>query len=258
MKCKDIMVFLDKLAPFLYAESWDNVGLLAGDREKEIRTIFLAVDATDRVLEEACEAGADMLITHHPLIFSGLKSVNEDDFIGRRVRRLIREDICYCAMHTNFDIAGDMAGIVVARLPFWESKVLRETADGFGLGRIGLLEKPMRVQELVELIKERFDIPSVVLYGDKERVVERVAVLPGSGKSEIKEAVKQCADLMVTGDIDHHEGIDALAKGMMLIDAGHYGLEKVFVEYMKHSLEKEWGGSICVKTEQIVPPFTVL
>lgn len=258
MKCKDIMVFLDKLAPLSYAESWDNVGLLVGDSEKEIKTIFLAVDATDRVLDEACEAGADMLITHHPLIFSGLKSVNEDHFIGRRVRRLIRRDICYCAMHTNFDIAGDMAGIVVAKLPFWKSKVLCETANGFGLGRIGLLERPMHVQELVELIKERFDIPNVVLYGEKEHMVERVAVLPGSGKAEIEEAVKQCADLMVTGDIDHHVGIDALAKGMMLIDAGHYGLEKVFVEYMKHSLEKEWGGSICVKTEQITQPFTIL
>ncbi len=258
MKCKDIMEFLNKLAPLSYAESWDNVGLLVGDNDKEVNTIFLAVDATDRVLDEACEAGADMLITHHPLIFSGLKSVNEDHFVGRRVRRLIREDICYCAMHTNFDIAGDMAGIVVARLPFWESKVLCETADGFGLGRIGLLEKPMCVGELVELIKKQFDIPSVVLYGNQDQVVERIAVLPGSGKSEIKEAIRQCADVMVTGDIDHHVGIDALAEGMILIDAGHYGLEKVFVEYMKHSLEKEWGGTICVRTEQIMQPFTVL
>ena len=116
----------------------------------------------------------------------------------------------------------------------------------------------MCVGELVELIKKQFDIPSVVLYGNQDQVVERIAVLPGSGKSEIKEAIRQCADVMVTGDIDHHVGIDALAEGMILIDAGHYGLEKVFVEYMKHSLEKEWGGTICVRTEQIMQPFTVL
>ena len=258
MKCKEIAQYLDRLAPCSYAESWDNVGLLVGDWEKEIRTVFLAVDATDHVIEEACLAGADMLITHHPLIFSGLKSVNEEHFIGRRVRRLIREDICYYAMHTNFDIAGDMAGLVTGKLPFKETRILCEQRDGYGLGRIGRLVRPMQVKELAGMIKERLAIEDMILYGDKERSVELVAVLPGSGSQEIDLAVRQRAELMVTGDIDHHDGIDALAKGLMLIDAGHYGLEKVFVEYMKHSLEKEWGGSVHVAAERPVRPFTIV
>ena len=108
------------------------------------------------------------------------------------------------------------------------------------------------------MIKERLAIEDMILYGDKERSVELVAVLPGSGSQEIDLAVRQRAELMVTGDIDHHDGIDALAKGLMLIDAGHYGLEKVFVEYMKHSLEKEWGGSVHVAAERPVRPFTIV
>lgn len=258
MKCKDIMAALERIAPPVYAEEWDNVGLLAGDRDKEIHTVFLAVDATDRVIEEACSAGADMLVTHHPLIFSGLKSVNEDHFIGRRVRRLIREDICYYAMHTNFDIAGDMAGLAVQRLPFKESAVLLETLDGLGLGRIGALEKPMRAGRLAKAVKDSFELPQVVLYGDRYKVVERVAVLPGSGKSEIDEAVRQGAELFITGDIDHHAGIDALAKGLMVLDAGHYGLEKVFVDEVKRRLSEECKDSVCIKTEQIRQPFAII
>lgn len=258
MKCSDVIAFLEKLAPPVYAESWDNTGLLVGDREKEIQKILVAVDATDRVIEEACRAGADMLVTHHPLIFTGLKAVNADDFIGRRVRRLIREDICYYAMHTNFDIAGDMAGLVVKKLPFKETKVLDETADGLGLGRIGLLEEPMTVKHLTEIIKASLEIPNAVLYGDENRIIERVVIMPGSGGSEIGAAVRQGAELMVTGDIGHHEGIDALAQGLMILDAGHYGLEKVFVEDMEHKLNEEWKGCIQVVTEQIQQPFTVL
>lgn len=258
MKCREIVDFLEQLAPSRYAESWDNPGLLVGNYEKEIHTIFVAVDATDEVIEEACAARADMLITHHPLIFSGLKAVNEDHFIGRRVRRLIREDICCYAMHTNFDIAGDMSRLVTERLPFQSTSVLEETADGKGLGRIGELLETMTVRKFVDILKEKLEIPSVVLYGEENGRVRKVAVLPGSGKSEIKEAVRQGAELMVTGDIGHHEGIDALAQGMMVVDAGHYGLEKVFVGYLQHTLEQEWKDRVRVVPEPLRQPFTVL
>lgn len=258
MKCKEIIRFLEQVAPPCYAEKWDNIGLLVGDSEKEIHTIFLAVDATDRVIEEACQKGADMLVTHHPLIFSGMKSVNEEDFIGRRVRRLVKEDICYYAMHTNFDIVGDMAGLVVNKLPFKETEVLHKTVQEYGLGRIGNLCQPVFVKQFVEIVKEKLKLPNVILYGDKEKIIERVAIMPGSGDSEIGEAIRQGAELMVTGDIGHHDGIDALAQGLMIIDAGHYGLEKVFVEHMEHMLNEEWNGCIQIETEQIRLPFIMV
>lgn len=258
MKCSEVMAFLEQKVPLAYAEGWDNSGLLVGDKGKEIHKVYVAVDATDEVIEKAVSVGADMIITHHPLIFSGMKSVNEDDFIGRRVRRLIREDICYYAMHTNFDIAGDMAGLVAEKLPFKETKVLSETADGYGLGRIGNLERPMSVQVFLKLVKEKLDIPSVVLYGDDKKIIERVVIMPGSGKSEIGAAISQGAEIMVTGDIGHHEGIDTIARGMVIADAGHYGLEKVFVEHMVHMLTQAWKGKIKVAAEEIKQPFTVI
>ena len=88
------------------AESWDNVGLLVGDDEKEVHHVFLALDLTEKTLAEALDAGADMIITHHPVIFSGMKKINNHDFTGRKILSLIRHDMQYFAMHTNYDVMG--------------------------------------------------------------------------------------------------------------------------------------------------------
>ena len=93
MKCSEIIEVLESLAPRSMACEWDNPGLLAGRRDKEVKRIFLAVDATDEVLEEARRAGADLLITHHPLIFKPLTRVTDEDFIGRRILRMIQDDL---------------------------------------------------------------------------------------------------------------------------------------------------------------------
>ena len=112
MKCSEIIKILETLSPRSMACDWDNPGLLAGRSGKEVKTIFLAVDATDSVIEQAEQAGADMILTHHPLIFKGIKQVSDQNFIGRRVLRMIQDDISYYAMHTNFDAApGCMADL---------------------------------------------------------------------------------------------------------------------------------------------------
>lgn len=112
MKCKDIIEILEREYNPSFAESWDNVGLLAGDREREVKRVFLALDVTDETLKAAIDFKADMMITHHPLIFSGMKRVVAEDFIGRRIIGLISSHISYYAMHTNFDILGmaDLSG----------------------------------------------------------------------------------------------------------------------------------------------------
>ena len=106
MLCKDIIKIIEQDYSPRYALSWDNVGLLAGRDDKEVAKIYVALDATDEVVDEAILAGADMLVTHHPLIFSGMKQVNNQNFIGRRLVKLIQHDISYYAMHTNYDVKG--------------------------------------------------------------------------------------------------------------------------------------------------------
>ncbi len=249
MKCSAVTEVLQKQSPEEYACDWDNVGLLVGSREKEVRCIYVALDATDETIREAAEAGADLLLTHHPMIFKGLKKVSEQDFIGRRVIKLIRHDMAYYAMHTNFDVLG-MADLAAERLGLVHRAVLQPSgklaaAKIVGIGKVGDLPDKMSLEECVRTVKHVFSVDTVKVFvpsGPEEPLrvpVLRAAVCPGSGKSVIEDALKAKAQVLITGDIDHHEGIDAAARGMAVIDAGHYGLEKLFIPYMTEFLKEK-------------------
>ena len=260
MKCCEIIEKLETLSPVLYAEEWDNIGLLAGRRDKEVRTIYIALDATDEVISEAVAVKADMLLTHHPLIFKKLGRIDTEDFIGRRVWQLIRNDISYYAMHTNFDVMG-MADAAADELSLTDRQVLNVTYEDDiskeGCGRVGRLAKRMSVSDCAELVKKQFKVPNVRVFGDPGDIVEVAAVLPGSGGDYIKEALRAGADVMITGDIDHHEGIDAVAQGLTVIDAGHYGIEKLFIPYMEEFLKRELP-ELSIYKADIREPFVVL
>lgn len=260
MKCYEIIEKLETHSPSFYAESWDNVGLLAGRRDKEVKTIYIALDATDDVIEEAVRLKADFLLTHHPLIFKKLDRVNTDDFIGRRVFRLIQNDICYYAMHTNFDVMG-MADAAADVIKLQNSQVLDVTYEDDsskeGCGRVGRLLHKMSLAECASLVKKAYQVPNVRVFGELSDIVEMAAVMPGSGGSYIKDALNAGAEVMITGDIDHHEGIDAVAQGLHIIDAGHYGIEKLFISYMQEFLQRELS-DVKVYRAEVKEPFIVV
>lgn len=236
MKCTEIVKRLEILAPPKFAEEWDNIGLLAGRSNKEVKKVYLAVDATDEIVEDAIEMEADLLLTHHPLIFKPLKSVTEEHFISRRILRLLQADMCYYAMHTNFDVMG-MADAAADEMMLRNRQVLEVTYEDEiakeGIGRYGRLPRVMTLAECAAYVKEIFHLPSVRVYGELEEKVEIAAVSPGSGSSVGSYALQAGVDVLISGDIDHHMGIDLVAQGISVIDAGHYGLEKLFVPYMK-------------------------
>lgn len=258
MKCSEIIKILETLSPRSMACDWDNPGLLAGRSGKEVKTIFLAVDATDSVIEQAEQAGADMILTHHPLIFKGIKQVSDQNFIGRRVLRMIQDDISYYAMHTNFDAApGCMADLAAKKLGLTDCEVLEkmgETGDGtsYGIGCTGRFEQPMTLREAAEQVKEAFGLPYAAVFGelDGEAVIQKAAVCPGAGGSTMGEALAAGAQVYITGDISHHEGIDAVAQGMAVIDAGHYGIEHIFTEFMEKYLMRKLGDAVKVVREK--------
>ena len=241
MKCSDVIHALEERWDPSFALEWDNVGLLVGREDREVRRILVALDASDEVIAQAEKSGTDLLITHHPLIFSGLRQVTSGNFIGRRIIRLIQRDICCYAMHTNFDVLG-MGELNERALGLQNTRVLMETCSvdgcGRGIGRVGELSCRMSLEELARKVKEAFQIPDVRLYGDPDRIVERAAVSGGSGKGMTEEALACGADVLVTGDIDYHTGIDAAARNLAVIDAGHYGTEYGFIRYMRGELEK--------------------
>lgn len=297
MKCSKIIEELEKLSPASCACDWDNVGLLAGDPGREVHTVYLALDATDEVIAEAAQAGAELLITHHPLIFGGIRRVSADDFVGRRVWALARENMAYIAMHTNFDVCV-MAELAAERMGLRDTVVLEETgvlppgmagtpcgvaagAAGAscgatagaagnscgaaaaetagtpcGIGRTGSLPQALTLGQCAALVKERFGAEGLRIFGDPGATVSRVSVCPGSGKSEIPLAIRQGADVLITGDIDHHSGIDAVAQGLCVIDAGHYGLEHIFVEYMAQYLRRNLP-ELTVAVREHIPPYSI-
>ena len=260
MKCHEIIAKFEELSPPSYAADWDNVGLLIGRREKEIRKVYIALDATDEVIRNAVELQADMLLTHHPLIFSPMKKISSEHFIGRRVLRLARHDIAYYAMHTNFDVMG-MADAAADEIGLKKREVLEITFEdeiaNEGFGRIGKLPRIMSLSECAEYVKKCFHIEHVTVFGDPDMIVETAAICPGSGKSMIENAIAASADVFITGDIGHHDGIDANAQGLAIIDASHFGIEKIFVPYMKEFLRREFT-ELTVFTHHPEAPFTVL
>ena len=136
MKCRELIEILEELAPVSLACDWDNPGLLAGRSDKEVRTVYLALDATDDVIDNAVECRADMIITHHPLIFKPLKKVNDEDFISRRILKMIQNDISYYAMHTNYDVLG-MADLSGRILELEDAQVLDITSEADGVPEDG-------------------------------------------------------------------------------------------------------------------------
>lgn len=260
MICKEIMSVIEKAYPGSCALGWDNVGLLAGRNDKEVGRIYVALDADDMVIEAAVRGGADMLVTHHPLIFTGMKRVTNEDFIGKRILKLLQNDISYYAMHTNYDVRR-MGELSCEKLGLADTFVLEVTGnsdDGQeeGIGRIADVE-PVSLGEFCKKVKAAFCLDSVRVFGEQTKTVARAAVCPGSGKSVIAGALSKGADVLLTGDIGHHEGIDAAAQGMAVIDAGHYGIEHIFVEDMKCYLEKNIPG-VMVQTAPVRHPFAVI
>lgn len=260
MNCAAIIEELEKKYPPDMAEAWDNPGLQAGRREKEVRKVYLALDATDEVIRDAKEAGADLLLTHHPLLFAPVKKVNTDDFTGRRLVELIQSDISCYAMHTNYDVV-TMGALAGEMLGLQDMEVLEVTCeDGEkkeGFGRVGSLPCSMTLRECGEHVKKVFGLGTVKVFGNLEQTVTRAAVLPGSGKSMVGAAVRSGAQVYISGDFGHHEGIDAVMQGLAVIDAGHYGIEHIFIAQMEAYMKAEFP-ELEVVAEKIKNPFEVL
>ncbi len=262
MLCREIMDVIERTYPKHAALGWDNVGLLAGRTEKVVNKIYVALDATDEAIDAAIAAGADMLVTHHPLIFSPLKKITDEHFIGSRVVKLLQHDISYYAMHTNYDVLG-MGKLADEILEIKEAAVLDVTDEinEKGIGTIGRLEHKISLRECCSLVKSAFELENVRVFWNQEfldeKKIECAAIVPGSGSKMIETAIAKGADVLITGDIDHHSGIDAVAQGIAVIDAGHYGLEHIFVEDMARYLEENLE-QIEVMRDRIIHPFQVI
>ena len=248
MLCGDLICYLEEYAPVELAEEWDNPGMQVGDLNQEVKKIMTALDATDSVIEQAIREGVDLIITHHPLLFKPLKRITEEDFIGKRIRKLIRNNISLYSMHTNCDIA-KMADYSAFLLELEDTEPLGgivklpDTLSGgefkndrkLGIGKVGNLKEKLTLKGLCDKIKNRFNLNNIKVSGDMDAVIKRVAICPGSGHDYIEDATAKKAQVLITGDLGHHAVLDARERGLYLIDAGHFGTES----FMKKQLADE-------------------
>ena len=220
MTVKDVTDVIERFAPLTIQEGWDNSGLCIGSPDAPVSSVLLGLDCTPELVDEAVECGADMIVTHHPLIFSGLKKICPEDKVGEAVIKAVKAGISVYAAHTSADkvIAG-VSGAMAARLGLRNVEILEEDGEGTGLGVVGDLPEPLTAEEAVRLVKERFALKAMRASRPVEGRISRVAMCGGSGGSLIKAAMKSGAQLYLSGDISYHNFFTRDV--FMIMDIGH-------------------------------------
>ena len=239
MKVKDIIKVIEDFAPLSIQEGWDNSGLCIGSPEDPVTSVLMGLDCTPELVDEAVACGADMIVTHHPLIFSGLKKISPEDKVGEAVMKAIKAGISIYAAHTNADkvIAG-VSGAMARRLGLKDVTILDEDGDDTGLGVVGNLPEPMSSQEALAFVKERFGLKVLKSSRPIDGQVCRVALCGGSGGSLIKAARRSGAQLYISGDISYHNFFTE--DGFMIMDIGHYESEIEIVDILFSLIKKNF------------------
>ncbi|MDF8263423.1 Nif3-like dinuclear metal center hexameric protein [Luteipulveratus flavus] len=231
----EVLAVLDGLYPPDTAQSWDRVGLVSGDPDQVVHRIHLAVDPTLAVIEEAREAGANLLITHHPLLLRGIHSVATTTAKGAAVTALVVADLALYVAHTNADVARPGVNDALAEAAGLETAEPLVVRDGVGLGLVGELPTPMTLTAFAAMLAEALPASPVGIRvsGDPEGEVRRVAVLGGAGDDAFAQVRASGADVYVTADLRHHPALEAREEARggtpYLIDAGHWATESLWL-----------------------------
>ena len=244
----DFLDLLEELAPARFAEDWDNPGLQVGGHAGDITCVFISLDPTLGALKRARRVGADVLFTHHPLIFKPLSRIDSDPYPGNVIHDAVKSGIHIVSAHTNLDVAGGGINDILAELLRLEDVHVLETVsgvDGIGLGRVGRLSGGLDLTAFIHEVRDILGVEEIGVAGPEDARIRTVAVVGGSGGSLVSAARRKGADCLITGDVGHHHALTAETMGLTLLDAGHYCLEKkafsVFGERLgKRMAERGW------------------
>lgn len=247
----DLRRVVERFWPAETAEAWDRVGLVAGRDDAPLRRVLLAVDAVRATVDEALDLGADVLLTHHPLLLRGVHTVAEDTAKGALLASLIRGGCALLAAHTNADAPeGGVSDVLAARLGLVDAVPLVSGADpAAGIGRAGALADPVPLREFAERIAAALPgtVSGVRVAGDAERPVSRVALCGGAGDGLLDHPLVRAADVYVTSDLRHHPAQESLEQssvsgGPALIDISHWAAESLWLQGAADRLAAELPG----------------
>ncbi len=242
MKIKQVLSALEQFAPLPLQESWDNAGLQVGLTEAEVSGALLCLDVNEAIINEAIEKGCNLVVSHHPLLFRGLKQVSGQDYVQRCVIQAIKHDIVVVSMHTNMDNA--MYGVnwkIAEKLGlangcFFAQKQVREILAGSGV--VGDLPYAMAAQEFIQLVKKQFGVECAQCNELLKRPVKRVAICGGAGDFLLDDAVREGADAFITGEMHYHVFFGH-EQQIQICVIGHYQSEQYTSEIFRDIIQKD-------------------
>lgn len=237
----DILNYMEAIAPTYMKESWDNVGLLCGSKRQPVRKILVALDPFEHVCREAADWGAELIVTHHPIIFQAMKAVTDETSIGRGIQTLCRHGISAINAHTNLDCTPGGVNDVLARtLGLSQVEVIRpkgmdEDGNPWGLLRCGIIAETA-LEDFLSDVQVALGCEGL-RYVDSGKPVRKVAVGGGSCAGGMLEALDAGCDTFVTSDVKYNQFWDAKDLGLNLIDAGHFATENPVVAVLAEKLQ---------------------
>ena len=250
MKVKDVARIIEEFAPVATAAEWDNTGLTIGSPDAEVTGVLVGFDCTPELIAEAVARGANMVVTHHPLIFRGVKRISPDTFLGAAITMAIKNDIAVYAAHTNADKAAEGVNDLMAdRLGLSERTPLSE--EGFGL--CGKLSRPMACGEFIGFVKRQFSLKTVRCSKPIDIPIEKVAVCSGSGGSLVGDALASGAQAYICGDLTYHQFF--AEKDFILLDIGHFESEIEIVDKLFSLLSEKISTFAVLRTTEDKNPI---
>ncbi len=269
VRIKDIFQWIDSLAPFRYAQSWDNCGIQVGNPQSPVTRMLVALDPASSVLREAQRLECQCLVTHHPLLFRPINSVRTDSWPGSIIRHALISGIGIIAAHTNLDAAREGTNARLKELLGLEAAGPLEAEEGLkvdeqyiGMGLVGLLRLEATLESLAGKLNQMLGGAVVRMTGDLQKRVSRVAVCTGSGGSMIEKVLAAGADVFITGDMKYHEARLAEESGLAVLDIGHFASEKLVLEplgdFLRSRAQSEGLELEVFVSESEKDPFTVI
>ncbi|MDG1518295.1 MAG: Nif3-like dinuclear metal center hexameric protein [Flavobacteriales bacterium] len=237
---KDITDAMEQWAPLNYQESYDNAGLIVGNPQLKVTGVLITLDSTEDVVDEAIKKGANLIIAHHPIVFSGLKRFNGSNYIERTIIKAIKNDIAIYACHTNLDAVMTGVNSKICDLLDLENRTIlnpRNFEDEVGSGMVGYLKTEMNELDFLKLIKKQFKAGCVRYTKLLDKKVKKIAVCGGSGSFLLSNAIGADADVFLTSDFKYHQFFDAEEK-LVIADIGHFEAEictqQLIYDYLKN------------------------
>lgn len=236
---EEIKSFMEDWAKNEYQLSWDNSGSQVEFKENT-DSVVLAMDVTDKVIDRALEMDAKLIISHHPMFFSGSKIIIEGTYLGDNIIKLIKNNISVFSYHTSMDVADDGVNDTLFEKLDLKNKSILTYEEEKPMGLIGEFERELTLTDLDKLLKEKLQVCKIKYYGREDRNIKKVAILGGSGSDFISQAKEVGVDAYITSDIKYHDGQRAYEDDLILIDVGHFYSERIILPKIKKKLQENF------------------